>query len=419
MTKSNKEKFMKNKDNNPSKSTESLTDIDDQPRNLPSPNQSQLFPGSFSTNSTLSDPPNISSQSDNESRKIRLPSPSSILKINESSNIQTQQQPQLGSTNYQQQQSPNQLPSLSLYSSNPESSYIPVNYQLQPNPGNLPLINQTQAQYAQFPQQQQQQPQPLQPQPPNIDSSSIISEQRIYYQQPQDNQPMSSSSHSQIPQQTSYQQHHQNFYSSQLPQQQFQQPPNQMYQPQHNYPTQHPPYQFESQSQQIYQNPNFPQQPNLISLRRKSKQSTTWTPEEDALLRYLKEELKYGWSRISSYYGGSRSSFACQFRWRRIISAERANLNSNPNAKQTTDFTNEGDNLQQNLLRGNPSLENIKTDATTQIFELSQTQAHHQSQEIHQLDKVKLEKKRPSNDDENDEDHDKKKQQHNINFLLN
>lgn len=52
----------------------------------------------------------------------------------------------------------------------------------------------------------------------------------------------------------------------------------------------------------------------------KSKQSTTWSPKEDKLLRQLKEVQKLGWREISNFFQG-RTPNACQFRWRRIVSA--------------------------------------------------------------------------------------------------
>ncbi|GME86227.1 unnamed protein product [Ambrosiozyma monospora] len=48
------------------------------------------------------------------------------------------------------------------------------------------------------------------------------------------------------------------------------------------------------------------------------KSSTAWSPEDDRLLRILKEEKKLGWREISTYFP-SRTLNACQFRWRRIV----------------------------------------------------------------------------------------------------
>ncbi|KAI5970922.1 hypothetical protein CANMA_000082 [Candida margitis] len=52
---------------------------------------------------------------------------------------------------------------------------------------------------------------------------------------------------------------------------------------------------------------------------RKSRQSSTWSAEEDKLLRELKEVQKLGWREISTFFH-ERTPNACQFRWRRIIS---------------------------------------------------------------------------------------------------
>ncbi|GMG30559.1 unnamed protein product [Ambrosiozyma monospora] len=48
------------------------------------------------------------------------------------------------------------------------------------------------------------------------------------------------------------------------------------------------------------------------------KSSTAWSPEDDRLLRILKEEQKLGWREISTHFP-SRTLNACQFRWRRIV----------------------------------------------------------------------------------------------------
>lgn len=57
---------------------------------------------------------------------------------------------------------------------------------------------------------------------------------------------------------------------------------------------------------------------SILQQRRKSKQSTTWSPKEDKLLRELKEVQKLGWREISTFFQ-DRTPNACQFRWRRII----------------------------------------------------------------------------------------------------
>ncbi|CAK9437564.1 uncharacterized protein LODBEIA_P19420 [Lodderomyces beijingensis] len=55
-------------------------------------------------------------------------------------------------------------------------------------------------------------------------------------------------------------------------------------------------------------------------LRKKPKQSTNWTSAEDKLLLELKEVRKLGWREISTFFH-DRTPNACQFRWRRMISA--------------------------------------------------------------------------------------------------
>lgn len=52
--------------------------------------------------------------------------------------------------------------------------------------------------------------------------------------------------------------------------------------------------------------------------RRKPKQSSTWSPKEDKLLRELKDVQKLGWREILTFFN-DRTPNACQFRWRRII----------------------------------------------------------------------------------------------------
>ncbi|EDK47144.1 hypothetical protein LELG_05325 [Lodderomyces elongisporus NRRL YB-4239] len=58
----------------------------------------------------------------------------------------------------------------------------------------------------------------------------------------------------------------------------------------------------------------------MAHLRRRTKQSSTWSPQEDKLLRELKEVQKLGWREISTFFH-DRTPNACQFRWRRIISS--------------------------------------------------------------------------------------------------
>ncbi|CCE61184.1 hypothetical protein TPHA_0A00990 [Tetrapisispora phaffii CBS 4417] len=59
-----------------------------------------------------------------------------------------------------------------------------------------------------------------------------------------------------------------------------------------------------------------------------SKNPSSWDPQDDILLRHLKEVKKMGWKDISQYFQ-NRTPNACQFRWRRLKSG---NLKSNKTA---------------------------------------------------------------------------------------
>lgn len=59
-----------------------------------------------------------------------------------------------------------------------------------------------------------------------------------------------------------------------------------------------------------------------------SKNPSSWDPQDDILLRHLKEVKKLGWKDISQYFT-NRTPNACQFRWRRLKSG---NLKSNRTA---------------------------------------------------------------------------------------
>lgn len=66
-----------------------------------------------------------------------------------------------------------------------------------------------------------------------------------------------------------------------------------------------------------------------------SKNPSSWDPQDDILLRHLKEVKKLGWKDISQYFN-NRTPNACQFRWRRLKSG---NLKSNKTAHvDVTDF---------------------------------------------------------------------------------
>ncbi|KAI5788857.1 hypothetical protein DFH27DRAFT_212724 [Peziza echinospora] len=56
--------------------------------------------------------------------------------------------------------------------------------------------------------------------------------------------------------------------------------------------------------------------------RKKPKTPRTpmsWDPQDDILLKELKEEQRLGWKEIATHFPG-RTSHACQFRWRRLVS---------------------------------------------------------------------------------------------------
>ena len=59
-----------------------------------------------------------------------------------------------------------------------------------------------------------------------------------------------------------------------------------------------------------------------------SRNPSSWDPEDDLLLRHLKEIKKLGWKEISRFFE-NRTPNACQFRWRRLKSG---NLKSNKTA---------------------------------------------------------------------------------------
>ena len=58
------------------------------------------------------------------------------------------------------------------------------------------------------------------------------------------------------------------------------------------------------------------------------KNPSSWDPQDDLLLRHLKEIKKLGWKDISHFFN-NRTPNACQFRWRRLKSG---NLKSNKTA---------------------------------------------------------------------------------------
>ncbi|KAI9770441.1 MAG: hypothetical protein M1840_003327 [Geoglossum simile] len=48
-----------------------------------------------------------------------------------------------------------------------------------------------------------------------------------------------------------------------------------------------------------------------------TQNSPPWSPTDDVLLRELKDVRHLGWREIATYFPG-RTSFGCQFRWRRL-----------------------------------------------------------------------------------------------------
>ncbi|KAA8915850.1 hypothetical protein TRICI_002004 [Trichomonascus ciferrii] len=60
-----------------------------------------------------------------------------------------------------------------------------------------------------------------------------------------------------------------------------------------------------------------PYEAAAVEDRRKTPSS--WDPNDDLVLRHLKEQLKLGWKEIASHFP-NRTTNACQFRWRRLMS---------------------------------------------------------------------------------------------------
>lgn len=57
----------------------------------------------------------------------------------------------------------------------------------------------------------------------------------------------------------------------------------------------------------------------LADLRTFSRTPSSWDPQDDLLLRHLKETQKLGWKDIAAHFA-NRTPNACQFRWRRLRS---------------------------------------------------------------------------------------------------
>ncbi|GAV47116.1 hypothetical protein ZYGR_0E01310 [Zygosaccharomyces rouxii] len=71
--------------------------------------------------------------------------------------------------------------------------------------------------------------------------------------------------------------------------------------------------------------------PDTKSLSSSAKNPSSWDPQDDILLRHLKEIRKLGWKDISQYFN-NRTPNACQFRWRRLKSG---NLKTTKSSSET------------------------------------------------------------------------------------
>ncbi|ODV82715.1 hypothetical protein CANARDRAFT_25699 [[Candida] arabinofermentans NRRL YB-2248] len=214
--------------------------------------------------------------------------------------------------------------------------------------------------------QQQQQPPPPPPPPPGY----FIQQQHPVPSQPQPFYQQQQSSHQFPPQQQQQQQQShelQSYYTAGMspsslisqghphpglmiqhqgpPSQQQQQPPIQRSQSMHHHHLgghavqqqqhQHQQHQQHHHQQHQQQQQASPQQQQLSTSRSfMAKSSSAWAPEDDKLLRMLKEEKKLGWREIASYFP-NRTLNACQFRWRRIVIGV-AGLNQQTSSTTTT-----------------------------------------------------------------------------------
>ncbi|KAH3667888.1 hypothetical protein WICMUC_005166 [Wickerhamomyces mucosus] len=69
-----------------------------------------------------------------------------------------------------------------------------------------------------------------------------------------------------------------------------------------------------------------------------SRTPSSWDPQDDLLLRHLKEELKLGWKEISTHFN-NRTPNACQFRWRRLRSGSLKSQSATNNTDASTSIT--------------------------------------------------------------------------------
>ena len=85
---------------------------------------------------------------------------------------------------------------------------------------------------------------------------------------------------------------------------------------------------FNHEMTRKYSIPSSNSTTNSNKNKKLAKNSSSWDPMDDLLLRHLKEIQKMGWKEISQYFD-NRTPNACQFRWRRLKSG---NLKSNRTA---------------------------------------------------------------------------------------
>lgn len=74
------------------------------------------------------------------------------------------------------------------------------------------------------------------------------------------------------------------------------------------------------------------------------RSSSAWPPEDDRLLRKLKEEKKLGWREIASYFP-NRTLNACQFRWRRLVIGVSGKKDKNQGVIEEVTVGNENDDV--------------------------------------------------------------------------
>ncbi|ANZ75663.1 BA75_02096T0 [Komagataella pastoris] len=74
---------------------------------------------------------------------------------------------------------------------------------------------------------------------------------------------------------------------------------------------------------------------NIKFTRVFSRTPSSWDPQDDILLRHLKEQQKLGWKEIAAHFN-HRTPNACQFRWRRLRSgALKSSQPPSPNVTPT------------------------------------------------------------------------------------